>query len=389
MNVLSKPNKQADRIVVESTARDSLLAAVSQLQPGEACAKLASGLEGLSDDRGRRAPEEIRTQPRRARTQGHDSGRAVEPRAQPAERPAADAWRPSPISWATSAPPSSSPSWWCWRSPPPSSRSTAPTRPPPGCAPWCTPPRASGAGPVDADDPFSEIPIEQLVPGDIVRLSAGDMIPADLRLLAAKDLFVNQAALTGEVDAGGEIRPGRAPATRKTPFELPNLCFMGTNVVTRLRHRRGPADRRRQPTSASSRDEIAGRRVPTSFRQGHQQVHLADDPLHAGDGAGGVPDQRPDQAQLAGGVPVRGGGGRRPDARNAADDRDGQPGQGRDRHVAQEGDRQAPERHPELRRDGRAVHRQDRHAHAGQDRPEAAPGRPAATNPSGCCSTPI
>ena len=40
--------------------------------------------------------------------------------------------------------------------------------------------------------------MEQLVPGDIVRLSAGDMIPADLRLLAAKDLFVNQSALTGE-----------------------------------------------------------------------------------------------------------------------------------------------------------------------------------------------
>ena len=45
---------------------------------------------------------------------------------------------------------------------------------------------------------FIEIPMEQLVPGDIVRLSAGDMIPADLRLLAARDLFVSQSALTGE-----------------------------------------------------------------------------------------------------------------------------------------------------------------------------------------------
>ena len=50
----------------------------------------------------------------------------------------------------------------------------------------------------DQSHGFSEIAIEQLVPGDIVRLSAGDMIPADLRLLSAKDLFINQSALTGE-----------------------------------------------------------------------------------------------------------------------------------------------------------------------------------------------
>ena len=42
------------------------------------------------------------------------------------------------------------------------------------------------------------MPIDQLVPGDIVQLSAGDLVPADLRLLATKDLHVNQAALTGE-----------------------------------------------------------------------------------------------------------------------------------------------------------------------------------------------
>ncbi len=54
--------------------------------------------------------------------------------------------------------------------------------------------RRGGAGSAEA---FTEIPIEQLVPGDVVRLSAGDMIPADLRLLDAKDLFINQAALTG------------------------------------------------------------------------------------------------------------------------------------------------------------------------------------------------
>lgn len=43
-----------------------------------------------------------------------------------------------------------------------------------------------------------EIPIDQLVPGDIIKLAAGDMIPADLRILQARDLFVAQASLTGE-----------------------------------------------------------------------------------------------------------------------------------------------------------------------------------------------
>jgi Mg2+-importing ATPase len=55
--------------------------------------------------------------------------------------------------------------------------------------------RGAAAG---AEPHGPEIPIEELVPGDVVRLSAGDMIPADLRVLAAKDLFLNEAALTGE-----------------------------------------------------------------------------------------------------------------------------------------------------------------------------------------------
>jgi Mg2+-importing ATPase len=45
---------------------------------------------------------------------------------------------------------------------------------------------------------MAEVPVSELVPGEIVHLSAGDMIPADLRLLFAKDLFVSQSSLTGE-----------------------------------------------------------------------------------------------------------------------------------------------------------------------------------------------
>jgi len=78
---------------------------------------------------------------------------------------------------------------------------------------------------------FAELPIELLVPGDVVRLSAGDMIPADLRLLEAKDLFINQSALTGEsMPAEKFAAPCAEPPAE--PFELPNMCFMGANVVS-------------------------------------------------------------------------------------------------------------------------------------------------------------
>jgi P-type Mg2+ transporter len=76
-----------------------------------------------------------------------------------------------------------------------------------------------------------EIPIEELVPGDVVRLSAGDMIPADLRVLAAKDLFLNEASLTGEAMP---VEKSVAPlhGQRDASTDLPNICFMGSNVLS-------------------------------------------------------------------------------------------------------------------------------------------------------------
>ena len=76
-----------------------------------------------------------------------------------------------------------------------------------------------------------EVPIEQLVPGDIVLLSAGDMIPADLRLISAKDLFINQSTLTGEAMPIEKVAAAHA-GTAETPFDLPNICFMGSAVVS-------------------------------------------------------------------------------------------------------------------------------------------------------------
>src|SRR5450756_1075682 len=74
-----------------------------------------------------------------------------------------------------------------------------------------------------------EVSLKMLVPGDIVRLAAGDMVPADVRVLSAKDLFLNQAALTGEA-LPVEKKAAPAPADVQNPLDLPNLCFLGSNV---------------------------------------------------------------------------------------------------------------------------------------------------------------
>ncbi|MBC3256648.1 magnesium-translocating P-type ATPase [Pseudomonas paralactis] len=76
-----------------------------------------------------------------------------------------------------------------------------------------------------------ELPIKQLVPGDLIVLSAGDMIPADCRVLSAKDLFVSQAAMTGE-SMPVEKFAHQQDAHTRNPLELENILFMGTNVVS-------------------------------------------------------------------------------------------------------------------------------------------------------------
>ena len=78
---------------------------------------------------------------------------------------------------------------------------------------------------------WQEIPLDQLVPGDIVKLAAGDMIPADLRVIQARDLFVAQASLTGESLPVEKVAKTRNPE-QINPLESDTLCFMGTNVVS-------------------------------------------------------------------------------------------------------------------------------------------------------------
>ena len=76
-----------------------------------------------------------------------------------------------------------------------------------------------------------ELAIKNLVPGDVITLSAGDMVPADVRILKAKDLFVSQSALTGE-SLPVEKFAIQAHANVTDALELENIAYMGTNIVS-------------------------------------------------------------------------------------------------------------------------------------------------------------
>ncbi len=77
------------------------------------------------------------------------------------------------------------------------------------------------------DNERKEIPLKNLVPGDIIHLSSGDMIPADVQIVSSKDLFINQSALTGESLPVEKVITDKE---YKNPLDNPNLCFMGSNV---------------------------------------------------------------------------------------------------------------------------------------------------------------
>jgi Mg2+-importing ATPase len=120
-----------------------------------------------------------------------------------------------------------------------------------------------------------ETPISTLVPGDIVYLSAGDMIPADVRLLAAKDLFVSQAMLTGESIPVEKypLPPAKPdkPLASRNPLEQETACFMGTNVVSGTAIVVVGATGNATYFGAVAKD-IAGARPLTSFDKGISRV---------------------------------------------------------------------------------------------------------------------
>jgi Mg2+-importing ATPase len=128
------------------------------------------------------------------------------------------------------------------------------------------------------DERPKELPIAELVPGDIVQLSAGDMIPADVRLLTAKDLFVSQAMLTGEslpIEKYATLPPGAGGTvggtTNANLIDIATACFMGSNVVSGVATAVVANTGNATYFGAMARD-IAGARPLTSFDIGINRV---------------------------------------------------------------------------------------------------------------------
>ena len=80
------------------------------------------------------------------------------------------------------------------------------------------------------DGQASELPLGQLVPGDVIKLAAGDMIPADIRLISCKDLFLLQSFLTGESMPSEKFSTLQNGGASSSPVDLANVCFLGTTV---------------------------------------------------------------------------------------------------------------------------------------------------------------
>ena len=115
-----------------------------------------------------------------------------------------------------------------------------------------------------------EVPLAEIVPGDIVFLAAGDMVPADVRVIACKDLFIGQSSLTGESEPVEKYGNPIAEISGN-PLELPNLAFMGSNVVS------GSATCIVLATGdytcfGSMAKTITGKQVETNFEKGVNSV---------------------------------------------------------------------------------------------------------------------
>ena len=116
-----------------------------------------------------------------------------------------------------------------------------------------------------------EVDIKELVPGDLISLSAGDMIPADCRVLQSKDLFISQSILTGEA-LPVEKRDQSIPnAHGRSPLDLENICFMGTNIES------GTATAMIVTTGSDTYfgaigKSLTGKRPETSFDRGVSSV---------------------------------------------------------------------------------------------------------------------
>ena len=119
-----------------------------------------------------------------------------------------------------------------------------------------------------------EISNEELVPGDVVMLSAGDMIPADIRIIESKDLFISQSSLTGESDSIEKFPNLSVGYSEKSSIvDLDNICFMGSNVVSGSA--KGIVFQTGNNTYLGTiAKSVAGHRAATAFDKGITKVSL-------------------------------------------------------------------------------------------------------------------
>ncbi|WP_323018503.1 magnesium-translocating P-type ATPase [Castellaniella sp.] len=126
-----------------------------------------------------------------------------------------------------------------------------------------------------------ELPMSELVPGDVIKLQAGDMIPADVRLLHSRDLFISQAILTGEAlpvekyDTLGSVSAKHAEAQScgsTDLLDLAGICFMGTNVVSGTATAVVVATGQNTYFGSLARNVVSAKRVETSFDRGVNSV---------------------------------------------------------------------------------------------------------------------
>lgn len=216
--------------------------------------------------------------------------------------------------------------------------------------------------------PGDEISNEELVPGDLIMLSAGDMIPADIRIIESKDLFVSQSSLTGESDSIEKF-PNLSEARNHTGsiVDLDNICFMGSNVVS------GSAKGIVFATGSHTylgtiAKNVAGHRAATAFDKGITKVSLLLIRfmlimvpivfLVNGITKGDWLEAFIFAISVAVGLTPR----------DVADDCNRQPFERSDGNVAQEDHRKGFERHSKFRCHEHSLYRQDGHPDAGPHR---------------------
>lgn len=223
---------------------------------------------------------------------------------------------------------------------------------------------------VRRDGTYLQLPVEKLVPGDLIRVRAGDIIPADGLVIESAAFAANEAALTGE-PYPVEKQPG--PVAGQSASEATGALFRGAVALT------GEAIALMVNTgrstifgaAAAALGEVA---QPIPLRAGSARIWTTHRPANDGPCRSGAGDERLLwTARSAIAALLRRARGRT-NAGTASDDYDGDAVARRNPHGPAQGDREAACRDPRSRRYDCAVHRQDGHTYIGRDYARAQSG---------------